>query len=112
MPDPFADDPSLIHHVAVDRPGTHVIAIGIGHYDHLPGGGGTPAASPQLAANHSPPRSARKVASWFIEKYDCFEKPLASVSRLLPSRRGHCHEHQDQQALHRSDRTMQDVGMH
>jgi len=84
MPDPFAADPSLIHHVDLAVPGTHVIAIGIGHYDHLPDGGGTPTQHHlNLKQLTSPPISARKVASWFIEKFDCPDRPLGSVSLVV-----------------------------
>jgi hypothetical protein len=84
MPDSFAADPALIHHADLAGPGTHVIAIGIGHYDHLPGGGGAPSQHHlNLKQITSPPISARKVASWFIEKFDCPEKPLASVSLVV-----------------------------
>ena len=84
MPDPFADDLSLIHHVDLPGPGTHVVAIGIGHYDHLPGGGG--ALTPHhlnLEQLSSPAISARTVASWFIEKFDCPERPLGSLSIVV-----------------------------
>jgi|1186.fasta_scaffold05841_1 hypothetical protein len=84
MPDPFADDPALVHHVEVNGPGTHVIVIGIGHYDHLPGGGKTPTKHHlNLQQLTSPPVSARKVAAWFIEKFDCLDRPLANVSLVL-----------------------------
>lgn len=84
MPDPFADDPSLVHHVEPNGPGTHVIAIGIGHYDHLPGGGQTPTRDHlNLEQLTSPPISAKSVAAWFLENFDCAECPLASVSLVL-----------------------------
>ncbi|MGC2780128.1 MAG: caspase family protein [Bradyrhizobium sp.] len=84
MPDPFAEDPSLVHHVDLNVPGTHVIALGIGHYDHLPGGGNTPTRHHlNLTQLSSPPISARKVAAWFVENFDCAESPLASVSLVL-----------------------------
>lgn len=84
MPDPFAEDPALVHHVELGVPGTHLIVIGIGHYDHLPGGGRTPTKHHlNLLQLSSPPVSARKVAAWFIEKFDCTESPLASVSLVL-----------------------------
>jgi hypothetical protein len=34
-------DAGLVHQVNVNGPGTHLIAIGIGYYHHLPGGSGT-----------------------------------------------------------------------
>lgn len=84
MPDPFADDPSLIHHVGLNGPGTHVIAVGIGHYDHLPGGGGAPTQHHlNLKQLTSPPASARKIVNWFIDNFDCVEKPLGSVSLVV-----------------------------
>jgi hypothetical protein len=84
MPDPFADDPALIHHVDLTGPGTHVIAIGIGHYDHLPDGGGAPTKHHlNLQQLTSPPVSARKIAAWFIERFDCPDRPLGSVSLVL-----------------------------
>jgi len=85
MPDPFQDDPALVClRDPGNKPGTHVIAIGIGNYDHLEGGTG------QLTNHHlgmkqltSPPLSARAVATWFIENFDCEEAPLTSVSLVL-----------------------------
>jgi hypothetical protein len=78
-------DAALVH--AVDRgnnPATHVIVIGIGHYDHLPGGGGVPTPHHlNMKQLKSPPISARKVASWFIENFDCPERPLASVALVI-----------------------------
>jgi Caspase domain len=84
MPDPFLADSSLVHHVELDKPGTHVIAIGIGQYDHLEGGGRQKSKYHlDLQQLRSPPQSARAVASWFIEKFDCPDLPLASVSLVL-----------------------------
>jgi Caspase domain len=84
MPNPFADDSSLIHHVDLAVPGTHVIVLGIGHYDHLPDGGATTTKHHlNLKQLSSPPVSARKVAEWFIEKFDCQESPLGSVAVVL-----------------------------
>jgi hypothetical protein len=85
--DPFAEDPALVHCVQSNAPATHVIVIGIGHYDHLPGGGKTPTQQHlNLLQLSSPPISARKVAAWFIEKFECSERPLASVSLILSER--------------------------
>ena len=84
MCDPFAEDPALVHFADVNGPATHVIAIGVGHYPHLTGGGAS------LSRYHlgmkqvsSPPLSARLVADWFIREFDCSECPLGSVSLLL-----------------------------
>lgn len=77
-------DAGLVHQVNVNGPGTHLIAIGIGHYDHLPGGSrATTKHHLGLGQLTSPPSSARAVASWFIEKFDCTERPLASVSLVV-----------------------------
>jgi hypothetical protein len=85
MPDPFVTDPALVYlRDPGNKPGTHVITIGIGTYDHLKGGSGA------LTRHHlemdqltSPPASARAVATWFIDHFDCDEAPLASVSLVL-----------------------------
>ena len=77
-------DAGLVHQVNVNGPGTHLIAIGIGCYHHLPGGLGTTTKHHLgLGQLSSPPISARAVASWFIEKFDCTERPLASVSLVV-----------------------------
>jgi Caspase domain len=77
-------DAGLVHQVNVNGPGTHLIAIGIGYYHHLPGGSGTTTKHHLgLGELSSPPISARAVASWFIEKFDCTERPLASVSLVI-----------------------------
>lgn len=74
----------LVHQANINNPGTHVIAIGIGHYDHLPGGTrATTKHHLNLGQLSSPPSSARAVASWFIKKFDCTERPLASVSLVV-----------------------------
>jgi hypothetical protein len=80
----MADDKALVHEVAVPGPATHVIAIGIGQYDHLPGGSARETKHHlKLGQLTTPPVSARAIASWFIEKFDCTERPLASVSLVV-----------------------------
>ncbi len=77
-------DKGLVHEVALAGPGTHVIAIGIGGYDHLPGGAGTLTKYDLcLKQLTSPPISARAIASWFIEKFDCPDFPLGSVALVV-----------------------------
>lgn len=75
---------SLVHNV--DGPGrrTHVLVVGIGAYDFLNAGTGP------LARDHfglgqltSPPASARAVADWFIDQFDCVDRPLGSVRLVL-----------------------------
>ncbi|WFU24401.1 hypothetical protein QA649_41515 [Bradyrhizobium sp. CB1717] len=78
-------DTALVHQVDLGgRPGTHVIAIGIGTYDYLKGGSG-PLTKHHLDLEQlsSPPVSARAIATWFIQHFDCSELPLASVSLVL-----------------------------
>jgi hypothetical protein len=77
-------DESLIH---VDRaravePATHVLVIGVGHYDHLPGGGGAPTGHAEgMGQLSSPGASARAVAAWFLSgAFDNPERPLGSVA--------------------------------
>ncbi|WP_027545329.1 caspase family protein [Bradyrhizobium sp. WSM2254] len=66
--------------------GTHVIIIGIGHYDALQGGANEDrelsADMDQLSA---PPRSAEALAGWFLDKFDHPDRPLKSVSLILSS---------------------------
>jgi len=85
MPDPFVSDPALVYlRDPGNKPGTHVVAIGIGTYDHLKDGSG-PQTRHHLDMEQltSPPASARAVATWFIDHFDCDEAPLASVSLVL-----------------------------
>jgi hypothetical protein len=70
---------------AVRGPATHAIVIGVGKYDHLPGGGGTPVRRPEgMRQLTSPPASARRFAEWLISGLNYPPKPLASVALLLP----------------------------
>lgn len=77
----------IILNSAFDKtvPQTHVMIIGVGKYDHLPGGSGT-------VTNHangmgqlsSPGVSARAMANWFLSgKFNNPAKPLGSVCLLL-----------------------------
>jgi hypothetical protein len=65
-------------------PATHALVIGVGHYPHLPGGGGKPryAGNDGLAQLKSPPESARQVARWIAESFESTERPLGSLSLL------------------------------
>jgi hypothetical protein len=66
-------------------PATHVLVIGVGRYDHLPGGGGmeTPYAEGMKQLT-SPPISARAFAGWFLSgKFDNPDRPLASIALVL-----------------------------
>lgn len=83
MPAPF-----LVDEQPRQRPATHAIVIGVGHYPHLPGGGGRPqVAKPEgLTQLTSPPISARKFATWLIGRYNNVDRPLASVALLLSER--------------------------
>jgi hypothetical protein len=84
MPNPFLDDKSLVHHVDLNKAGTHVIAIGTGQYDHLKGGAKRESKYHlDLGQLTSPPKSARAVAKWFIENFDCADAPLANVSLVV-----------------------------
>ena len=68
----------------VNGPATHALVIGVGHYPHLPGGGGKQYANPEgMGQIKSPPQSARTFAKWLIEGYECDERPLASVTMLI-----------------------------
>ncbi|MBJ7410395.1 MAG: hypothetical protein JHD15_08530 [Phenylobacterium sp.] len=77
-------DPSLVHEVAGPGRRTHVLLIGIGAYDHLGGGTGPPATYPLgLGQLTSPPVSARALADWFVQSFECEDRPLGSVRLVL-----------------------------
>lgn len=69
-------------------PATHALVIGVGHYLHLPGGTGKKKFSNNegMAQLRAPPVSAREFARWLIEKYDCPDRPLSSVTLLVSER--------------------------
>ena len=68
----------------VNGAATHALVIGVGHYPHLPGGGGKQYPNPEgMGQLKSPPQSARAFARWLIEEYECPERPLASVTMLI-----------------------------
>jgi tetratricopeptide (TPR) repeat protein len=72
------------------KPGTHVFVIGVGHYPHLPGGGGKPANETlSLKQLTSPPISAKALADWFLATasgasptLDGFRNPTAPLASL------------------------------
>ena len=67
-------------------PGTHVLAIGIGVYDHLIGGSKTRLDNPYgLGQLDSPPISAKKVAEWFLNDMNNPDAPLSSVESVISS---------------------------
>lgn len=83
-------DPALIFEEQSSSPGTHVLIVGIGCYDHLSGGSGE-IFNDQLGQLLSPPASAKALADWFLgasdtsdlEPYDNPAKPLASVAMVV-----------------------------
>jgi len=81
MPDSF-----LIHDSRdTQMPGTHVLVIGVGEYPCLLGGDPTRATEKHqnLRQLTSPPRSAKDVASWFLEHFHNPEHELASLAMLI-----------------------------
>jgi hypothetical protein len=83
---------TLLHHASVlGQPGTHVLAIGVGRYPHLLGGGGTLANKPLgLQQLQSPPVSLKALVDWFLapmiapgaEGFMNPSAPLASIEAL------------------------------
>lgn len=70
-------------------PSTHVLAIGIGSYPHLIGGGGELALLPaRMRQLRSPPASARAFADWVVGRFDNPGRPLATVELLLDAGQG------------------------
>ncbi len=72
-----------------DAAGTHALIIGVGEYDHLPGGKGLPLDRTMgLQQLSSPPASARAFADWFLGRgtqpgFDNPDAPLATVEMLV-----------------------------
>jgi hypothetical protein len=78
---------SLVHQGPAAPRQTHVMLIGVGAYEHLPDGGGDPAEEDfGLGQLTSPPASARALADWFIEHFECPDRPLGTVRLLLSER--------------------------
>lgn len=83
---------TLLHDASVEgQPGTHVLAIGVGTYPHLLGGGGPLANKPLgLKQLQSPPVSLKAVVDWFLAPVISPESvgfvnaaaPLASIAAL------------------------------
>lgn len=74
---------------AVDQPGTHVLAIGVGKYPHLLDGTGNLTADPMgLGQLESPPVSAKALIDWFLSSvsgagmFENSDAPLASIEGL------------------------------
>lgn len=83
-----APDPALLFHDPADRPGTHVLLIGIGDYPWLEDGSlydpleheeGAMGMG-QLAA---PPMSMRRMADWFLGSFANPDRELSSLALLL-----------------------------
>lgn len=66
-------------------PGTHVFLIGVGHYPHLKGGGGTPQLKKQngMGQLSSTPISAREFLKWVDTTLENPDAPLKSIEVLL-----------------------------
>lgn len=65
-------------------PGTHALVVGVGHYPHLPGGGGTPVrANTGLLQLPGAAESARAMANWLVGAHG---PRLKSLSLLLSER--------------------------
>ncbi|MEG3148194.1 caspase family protein [Sphingomonas sp. RT2P30] len=91
-------DPALIFLDRTDRPGTHVLLVGIGDYPWLEEG------SKYVAEEHeegalgmgqlaAPPISMRNLADWFLDSFQNPERPLASVSLILSEKSPAKYEH-------------------
>jgi hypothetical protein len=66
------------------KPSTHAVIIGVGVYDHLPGGKGNLCPSHQgMGQLSSPPVSAVEISRWLIEEYNNPECPLSSLDLLI-----------------------------
>lgn len=65
-------------------PSLHAFIIGVAHYPHLPGGGGSQARNPlQLTQVTTPQYTAAAVAEWFARSYHNPQVPLGSIELLI-----------------------------
>lgn len=79
-------DPALVFERTPpdEKPGTHVLVIGIGTYDYLIGGNHqNEEAAEGMGQVPSAANSARTVAGWFLDHFENVERPLASVALVL-----------------------------
>jgi hypothetical protein len=77
--------PSLVFVSGEDGPGTHVLLVGIGHYDRLIDGTVEDLDVAQgMGQLDAPPLSVKALADWFLDgNFDNAEKPLASVAMVV-----------------------------
>jgi hypothetical protein len=68
-----------------DEAATHAVVIGIGRYPWLIGGDadGDPDLAEKMGQLESPPRSARAMATWLIDRHNDPSAPLATVELLV-----------------------------
>jgi hypothetical protein len=78
----MADTADVMFHDPAVVPGTHALVIGIGQYPHLIGGDAPAQKTDGLKQLSSPPISARTMAGWLLNDYQCPAKELASLSLL------------------------------
>jgi hypothetical protein len=74
----------LIFEKQIEAPATHAIVIGVGYYQHLPGGAGSICPDNEgLGQLTSPPYSARAFTNWLLTKYHNTKTPLASINLFI-----------------------------
>lgn len=84
----MAADPALVFLDPAGRPGTHVLLIGIADYPWLEGGASFEPLRHEANAKGmgqltAPTVSMRRMADWFLDRFDNKDRPLASLSLLL-----------------------------
>jgi hypothetical protein len=82
------DDPALVYYDSADRPGTHVLLIGIADYPWLEGGSSYEPLRHEANARGmgqltAPANSMRRMADWFLDRFNNQDRQLASLSLLL-----------------------------
>lgn len=80
-----AVDPALVFERATAGPGTHVLLVGIGNYDHLLDGEAEDADLAEgMEQLDAPPHSVRAIATWFLDgNFRNDERPLASLAMVV-----------------------------
>lgn len=90
-------DPALVFHDPADRPGTHVLLVGIGDYPWLEGGSkygeGHEEGAMGMGQLGAPPVSMRRLADWFLGAFENPDRPLASLSLILSESTPKAYEH-------------------
>ena len=88
-------DPAIVYENKSEGPGTHVLLVGIGAYDHLIDGNDMrDAVAEGMEQLVAPPLSVKAIADWFLDgNFRNDVKPLASVAMVVATDGPYVHVH-------------------